>query len=339
MNKAVSVASLASSTAIAAPQDRPDPIFAVIERLRKVELAVDETEAPDQALIRKLCKAQSKFARTIPTTPAGLAAMASYLHEAQTRLGGAGPYFDLTSDAEAFAATLNTAVNQMLGFRTSRAKPGLGGSGDPILNIIDRYRALSKKHDESCEHEPERRSPTHSAWDKACESACTAAARELEKLISTVPITTLGAAALVRCYLDRCDNDLDEEIATLLESLHSFLQATGPARMQKGIPAAKNPDAKLTTATNEMIAATAELIRFHDAHKENEPDVDTRSDYRRADARRDKALAILATTPAQSWSGILAKASVLQERSLIEDWTRHGKIATSLADDLLRLSV
>jgi hypothetical protein len=104
---------------------KADPIFAIIKRLRRAELAVDaagDDQSPaydpgNQDLGDKFQRALSAFVRTIPTTPAGVAAFASYLHEAQTRMCHANPYIDEVNDAEAFAATLNLAVSRALGFQ------------------------------------------------------------------------------------------------------------------------------------------------------------------------------------------------------------------------------
>ena len=94
---------------------KADPIFAAIERVRRAELACDAEGAYNGSRTGAFWKARSAFVRTVPTTPAGVAAFASYLHEAQTRMCHANPYLDEVDDAEAFAATLVAAVNLVLG--------------------------------------------------------------------------------------------------------------------------------------------------------------------------------------------------------------------------------
>jgi hypothetical protein len=105
------------------------PIFAAIKRLRRAELAVDaagDDQFPkydpfNEKVGDKFERARRAFVRTAPTTPDGVAAFASYLHEAQTRMCHANPYLDCVDDAEAFAATLNMAVSRALGFEPWKA--------------------------------------------------------------------------------------------------------------------------------------------------------------------------------------------------------------------------
>jgi hypothetical protein len=103
---------------------KADPIFAVIKRLRRAELAIDaagDDQSPkydplNEKVQDEFYAARQAFVTTVPTTPAGVASFASYLHEAQTRMCHANPYLDCVDDAEAFAATLNLAVSRALGF-------------------------------------------------------------------------------------------------------------------------------------------------------------------------------------------------------------------------------
>ena len=53
-------------------------------------------------------------------------------------------------------------------------------------------------------------------------------------------------------------------------------------------------------------------------------------------ARRDEVLDGLATVPARSEEGMMAKAAALNERGLIDDYQGHGEIAVSLPDDVRR---
>jgi hypothetical protein len=61
-----------------------------------------------------------------------------------------------------------------------------------------------------------------------------------------------------------------------------------------------------------------------------------RREYRDLENRRLAAIEILATTPAQSREGIIAKAKALGHRMLAEDPDRHVEVGMSLADDVLR---
>src|SRR5437879_1004992 len=79
---------------------------AVFERLN------ENDPTPDEA-VAELYSARSALARTVPTTPAGLAALTAFLREAQANLHGAAPYFDDGADAVAFSVSLDTAVRGM----------------------------------------------------------------------------------------------------------------------------------------------------------------------------------------------------------------------------------
>jgi hypothetical protein len=106
---------------------KPDPIFAVIKRLRRAELALDAAGDDQSAsynpgnnepLHKKWRKAVCTFVTMVPTSPQGLVAFASYLNEAQKRMCGAAPYLD-TGTAEAFAETLDKAVQRFVGLPQS----------------------------------------------------------------------------------------------------------------------------------------------------------------------------------------------------------------------------
>lgn len=100
---------------------KADPIFAAIKRVRRAEIACDAEGTYNAGRTDAFLKARSAFVRTLPTTPAGVAAFASYLHEAQTRMCNANPYLELVEDAEAFAATLDLAVSRTLGLQPWKA--------------------------------------------------------------------------------------------------------------------------------------------------------------------------------------------------------------------------
>jgi len=114
---AASVPALALPAVAAISASLPDPIFAAIERMRTAEAVCDALDENDDAIdapVYEYWKVRSALARTVPTTPDGLMALSSFLLEAQANLYGAGPYFDEADDAEAFAASLDTAVRRMM---------------------------------------------------------------------------------------------------------------------------------------------------------------------------------------------------------------------------------
>lgn len=113
---------------------KPDPIFAAIRRVRRAELACDLLGDDTKLLSKKRQRelkphaddffaARTAFVGTLPTTPAGVAAFASYLHEAQVRMCRANPYLDNANDAETYVETLDIAVSCALGFRPWKAVP------------------------------------------------------------------------------------------------------------------------------------------------------------------------------------------------------------------------
>ena len=56
----------------------PDPIFAAIERARRADKVLDEVGSGDQEIddaYHNMVEARSALANTVPTSPAGLAAM------------------------------------------------------------------------------------------------------------------------------------------------------------------------------------------------------------------------------------------------------------------------
>jgi hypothetical protein len=53
---------------------------------------------------------------------------------------------------------------------------------------------------------------------------------------------------------------------------------------------------------------------------------------------RDDSIAMLAETKSSSMVGILAKATALQQKTLMEDYDRHQWVALFLANDLILLA-
>jgi hypothetical protein len=92
-------------------------------------------------------------------------------------------------------------------------------------------------------------------------------------------------------------------------------------------------DSGLRKARDEIQVADATIDQLYKLHGD---EADGRDDFLQTEAQRDKAIEVLATVPATSQHGMIAKAQVLSEKSLIGDWQWHGKIAVSLATDVLR---
>ena len=92
-------------------------------------------------------------------------------------------------------------------------------------------------------------------------------------------------------------------------------------------------DAQLVTAHRRLelldLTIAALCKKFGD-------DVDGQHPYWTAENRRDGALERLATIPARSPDGMVAKARALKAVSVADDIDRQAAIATSLAGDVVR---
>jgi hypothetical protein len=241
---------LAAAPALAIPAlTEPDPIFPVIERVRRAELACDSidvdtaSEGSCAAAAADFWQARSAFARTVPTTPAGVAAFASYLHEAQTRMCNANPYLEDVEDAEAFAATLDVAVSRAFGFQPWKTQKKVHASvkPDPIFAAIERCKAsnvatlqfLKLKDKFEDEHGRVRASAEHDEWQRREDDACDAESSAIAEMVATVPTTIAGVMALLR-YVDeehaRGNKILyDETFEGLISTIVSALDTIGAA--------------------------------------------------------------------------------------------------------------
>jgi hypothetical protein len=76
-----------------------------------------------------------------------------------------------------------------------------------------------------------------------------------------------------------------------------------------------------------------ELSRIHAAHGDH---ADARDDYQSLESEWSTTLELLATTPAVSPKGMIAKAAALMHHAVGEDVDRHHDIAISLALDILK---
>jgi hypothetical protein len=131
-------------------------------------------------------------------------------------------------------------------------------------------------------------------------------------------------------------NDEESEDLTGTETnepLHDFLDTLYKSACIIAGVALSTTDTELRKARDEMQVADATIDQLHKLHGN---EADGRDDYLQTEAQRDEALDVLATVPATSQHGMIAKAQALSEKRLIEDWQGHGKIAVSLASDVLR---
>jgi hypothetical protein len=83
-------------------------------------------------------------------------------------------------------------------------------------------------------------------------------------------------------------------------------------------------------------ALTRADVAIDDLHKNHGDDADSREDDARVADQRWDAIDVLATKPARSPQGLVAKAEAVSTRRLFDDFACHQRVATSLAEDVLR---
>jgi hypothetical protein len=91
-------------------------------------------------------------------------------------------------------------------------------------------------------------------------------------------------------------------------------------------------DAELVQATFGLQAADQALSDFIKKYGDDAVD---REDYLAMEDTRNEHIATLITVPAQSATGVQAKAACVRLRALIEDFDQHQQVAVSLADDIV----
>jgi hypothetical protein len=138
---------LADVLAVAVP---PDPIYTAIDRARKAEAFFYELDDRDDRLSAAGASANAActaLARTVPTTPDGLAALTSFVREAQARKHGGFAYFCEQDDFEAFAKSLDQAVRGMAGLNPWEGVPMLEAATDSIFIAIEAHRRARVAHE------------------------------------------------------------------------------------------------------------------------------------------------------------------------------------------------
>ena len=112
------------------------------------------------------------------------------------------------------------------------------------------------------------------------------------------------------------------------------------AKANRVISTPRRTASKIQTKKRVLVAAAAELKAAYKAldsmHKKYGDDADSRKDYLRLSDRRYELLHIFESTPARTQNDIEAKALALSLRETLEDYMRTGRIAESLAKDILR---
>jgi hypothetical protein len=164
-----------------------------------------------------------------------------------------------------------------------------------------------------------------------CDQVRKAEQKALMALTTIRPTTTAGAGALVMYVRDDMkDGDHPWQERALANAARALLGMNDECLPP---PAEDRHDLKLSNAVTNMRESEYAIDALN---KKYGDDADSRDDYQHVESERDVALAILSTRRARSSNGMIAKAAALSERRVIEDYERHGEIATSLAADVLR---
>jgi hypothetical protein len=93
------------------------------------------------------------------------------------------------------------------------------------------------------------------------------------------------------------------------------------------------PDLELTTAHRDLLELDHAIAQLYNRLGDT---IDGDPDFLHAEEWRGAALERLATVPAVSPAGLVAKAKALTTLSLTEDPDRTSAIAASLADDVIK---
>ena len=121
---------------------------------------------------------------------------------------------------------------------------------------------------------------------------------------------------------------------SLLRGLAVLPTLTAPAALAAIAPE-HALDAEFLALEAELHALDAETERM--GRVTGDRDIDEHPGYQDVEDRRFAVLAAIASTPAETQAGIVAKARVLKSRGVVEDYTATGEISASMADDVLRL--
>ena len=118
------------------------------------------------AAVKEAIAARIALARTVPTTPAGLAALTTFIREKSVECGEFYFAADDPDEQFLFVASLDAAARGMAGL-----KPWGGvvdaQTVDPIFAAIERQKRLWAEWDHTTHPEPPMRSANYAAWAMA----------------------------------------------------------------------------------------------------------------------------------------------------------------------------
>ena len=199
-----SIAGLSPAIAAALPAD---PIFAAIDAFRRADAAVNavvDGDIPDE-LGERCHEAYLAVVRTRPITPAGLAALTTWVRE---RTDWLCANFSHLPEAElcAIAAAIDDATRGMSGLEpwSPPLQAAAAVSADPAFTLIAEKRAADAAHGRACDELGEAEDRYGVASEEAEEvfdrggAACDTAYEAGWPLATTQPTTFAGVAAVLR---------------------------------------------------------------------------------------------------------------------------------------------
>ena len=232
------VAAMAISTTA---QAGPDPIFAAIDAFHRADAAVVAVDGdiPDE-LGDQCHEAYLAVVRTRPITPAGLAALTSWVRERTDWLSANSTHLP-GEELCAIAAAIDDATRGMSGLKpwSPPLPAAMAVSADPAFALIAEKRAADVAHCKAIDAQDEFEGRGDFSSDAVIEAQenCAAACHFVNevdwKLATTIPTTLAGVAAVIRFANEIEDAGLEWPATDAIgpEGWHYQLRATMAAAL------------------------------------------------------------------------------------------------------------
>jgi hypothetical protein len=217
----------------------PDPIFAAIDAFHRADAAVNAVtvdDIPDE-LGDQCHEAYLAVVRTRPTTPAGLAALTTWVRE-RTDWPCANSSVLPDEEQRAIAAAVDDATRGMSGLEpwsppSAAAAPSIP---DPVYGVIERHQRLSIAYDKAVNHpDVGDDRPQFATVNEVSSQACTALLDHANMMFTFQPTTPTGVAAMLR-YITTledwqmpCGMGEPDEIASLKTLCSTMANALDPS--------------------------------------------------------------------------------------------------------------
>ncbi len=206
LGTAAGAAALAAGASLMAAAPGPDPIFAAIDAFHRADAAVVAVDGniPDE-LGDQCHEAYLAVVRTRPTTPAGLAALTSWVRERTDWLCANSSHLP-GEELCAIAAAIDDATRGMSGLEpfSPPLPAAMAVSADPAFALIAEKLAADAAHGEAIDAQDEAElvhedgsAATEEAWHRSS-AACHIVNEADWRLATTPPMTLAGVAAVLR---------------------------------------------------------------------------------------------------------------------------------------------